>query len=748
LGEVSELVSHSHDLAETLENIVHHIRSRFGTDVCSVYTVEKDSGDLVLSATVGLRPESIGCVRMSLHEGLTGLVAEQKSPVAVEDAPKHPRFRYFPESGEEKYHSFLGVPMIQGGAVQGVLVVQHAEPRRFSANEVHMLMGVAAQLAILVTNARLTRELSASIQSQQVRAPSEPPPLRSQLNGVPASPGFAHGWAVRFEPFDFADPSLVARPARSVAEEQQLLAHALEHGGADIDRAARHLAGLLGDAFGALMQAQRLMLEDSGVQAALRRLIDQGASVEKAIVTICNQYLEAFQKLDNPYFYERIYDIKDVFRRVLLRATQASIGATSTRSVVVVADEVSLLELFTTDLECVRGIVIEKGGALSHVAILARSLGIPMLTHVPGLLVNVREGDELFVDAGSGTVYINPDGQRRQFCLKLLEQHEAPEPCEPITATLPIRLETTVNLLPEVARTVECGADAVGLYRSEFLELARRSFPTEEEQLDVYRTMLRMLHGRPLTLRTLDLRAEKLFGIISPHELQETSWEWRLVDQLPHVQDLVRTQLRAALRAALDGPLRILFPMIVTQRQLDRALLLLDEARRSLEHEGLEFQRQVPVGIMIEAPAAALMIRRWARRVDFLCIGSNDLLHSLLGIERNDDRLLQLKSPLDPGYLRLIHHVTKHAHSVGRQVTVCGESSSNPAAALALCALGVDALSAAPSDLPKLRRFFADIVMPNDRTAIRRQLVDASSADEVEQILATRFPRSSRRSSA
>lgn len=742
LGEVSELVSHSHDLSETLNNIVQHIRERFASDVCSVYITDKSTGDLILRATVGLRPESVGHIRMARHEGLTGLVAEQKSPVAVEDAEKHPRFRFFPESGEEAYHSFLGVPMIQGGVVEGVLVVQHTQSRRFSANEVHMLMGVAAQLAILVTNARLTRELSDSIDHRSATDPAlQTAAERTELQGIAASPGFAQGWAVRFEPFDFADPRLVSRTAGSKEDEHRRLNHALELARDGIDRAARHLADLLGDAFGALMQVQRLMLEDSSVQAALRRLIDNGATVERAVVTVCSQYLQAFQKLDNPYFYERIYDIKDVFRRVLHHSDPAMTAELSSRPAVVVAHEVSLLELFTIDLARVRAIVVEKGGTHSHVAILARSLGIPMVAHVPGLLANIHEADELFVDGTSGVLYVNPEPTRRELCLQLLNQSEPVAPLESPTAPLPIRLETTVNLLPEVARTVEYGAEAVGLYRSEFLELARRTFPTEEEQLDVYRRMLRMLAGRPLTLRTLDLRAEKLFGILSPRELQQTSWEWRLVDQLPHVQELVRTQLRAILRAAVDGPVRILFPMIATNRQLECALALIERAGHSLEQEGLEFARHVPVGIMIEVPGAAMMVRRWTRKVDFICIGSNDLLHALLGIDRNDDRLLQLKSPLDPGYLRLIHHVVKHAHEAGRSVTVCGDSASHILAALTLCVLGVDALSVPPSELHRLRRLFEDAEMPSDRSNLVRQIIGASGHDEVERLVSKKFAR-------
>lgn len=744
LGEVSELVSHSHDLDETLANIVRHIQGRFCTDVCSVYLAEKESGDLVLRATVGLRPESVGKVRMSQHEGLTGLVAEHKAPVAVEDAPKHPRFRYFPESGEERYHSFLGVPMIQGGRVQGVLVVQHAEPRQFSAGETHMLVGVAAQLAILVTNAQLTRELSETVRREEGAVAAAPPRAFAELHGTKASSGCALGRALCFAEFDFSNPDLVARPPGALEDEKRRLRDALAKGRDDIDRAAQHLAQLLGGQFADLMQAQRLMLEDKGVLKELTRRVEKGASAEQAIVTVCNRYLQAFKKLDNPFFYERIYDVKDVFRRVLAHSTPPTAEQTPGDPVIVVAHEVSLLELFASDLERVRGIVVEKGGAFSHVAILARSLGVPMLTDTPRLMETVRNADEVFLDADSAVVYVNPDEARQQVFRKLVDDRKQAQSHHAFPgAKPPLRLEATVNLLPEIVRTVEFGADAVGLYRSEFLELARRDFPSEVEQLDVYRKMLRILDGRPLTLRTFDLRPDKLFGIASQGEPSGQSWEWQLVDQLPNVQDVIRTQLRAALRAALDGPMRILFPMVTTQRQFDVALRLLEEARQGLRAEGLPFATGTLIGVMIEVPAAALMVRKWAKLVDFLCVGSNDLLHSLLGLERSDDRLLQLKTPLDPSYLRVVRHIIRAAHRAGRQVTICGEAASNPRAALALYALGADALSVPPDQLDRLRRVFAERTMPACRDWVGQELLRVADVEEVERVLETHFPEAS-----
>ena len=738
LREVSELVSNSHDIRQTFDNIVALIQTRFRTDVCSLYEYERSSGKLVLRSTRGLKVECIDELRLAPSEGLVGLAFQTGEPVNVADAARHERYRYFPESGEEQFPAFLGVPLISAGATLGVLVVQHRESKPYPANFVSLMVGVAAQLATLFANARLTQELSESL--AQVRRADEAEEKPSEIHGVSACPGTAFGKALKFEAFDFNNPELVARRPGVVADELALLDSSIEQGRRDLIEAAEHLAQLLGEEFGALMQAQRMLLEDKTVRGKLRQLVESGLSVEQAVVKVGGDYLRAFERVDNPMFLERLYDIKDVFRRVLVHSCPVTARTRHAESVIVVAHEVSLLELFASDVTRVRGIVVERGGAFSHVAILARSLGVPMLTQAHRILRAVEDGDDLFLDAASGVVSINPVGKKLEALLKLLPKADAKPEDEAPTGPLPIKLEGTVNLLPEVARSVQNGAEGIGLYRSEFLQLARRVMPTEEEQLEVYRKMINALGGLPLTIRTVDLRGDKLFRVAEqrPHAGQ---WEWRLVAECPPVQEIVRVQLRAILRASEEGPVRILFPMIATQRQLECALRLLDEAKRSLRSEGLPFDAKTTVGYMIEVPAAVMMVKRWVASVDFVSIGSNDLLHSLLGIDRDSDALAHMKTPLEPTYLRAVRHVVKYAKAAGKPVTVCGEAASYPRAALALAALGVTSLSAPPDNLAKVRREFTSVTIPKDLDAVGRRLNAASEVTDVERILDQGFPR-------
>jgi phosphotransferase system enzyme I (PtsP) len=737
LRDVSDIVSNSHDLRETFSNIVELIERRFHTDVCSIYSFEKSSGMLLLRATRGLKPDCIDRTRLAPTEGLVGLAFERREPVNVSDAFNHPRFRYFPELGEEGFPTFLGVPLIHGGAVLGVLVIQRRDPTPYAPSMASLLVGVAAQLATLISNARLTQELFDSL-GQLKRAEADET-KKSELHGTGACPGLGYGKAMVFEPFEFSDPRLVARPPGALAEERERLQNAVARAKAELQSASEHIAELLGEDFGAIMQAQRVLLEDKSVQRQLSAAVEAGASVEQAVVKVGGAYLRAFERLDNPMFHERMYDIKDVFRRVMDNAVPGAKRLGPEESTIVVASEVSLLELFASDVTRVRGIVVERGGAFSHVAILARSLGVPMITQTHKALDNIVDNDEVFVDASAGLVVVNPDPERRRVLLELLASRRIEEEEPTDGAALPVRLEATVNLLPEATRTVERGADGIGLYRSEFLQLARRTVPSEEEQFDVYRKLATMLGGRPLTIRTLDLRADKLFRVESDQPVG-ANWEWRLVDESPAVQELIRVQLRAILRAADHGAIRILFPMIATERQLRCALRLVDEAKRSLQAEGLSFAERVPIGIMIEVPAAVMMLRRWVEAVDFLGVGSNDLLHALLGIDRDSDSLAHLKTPLEPTYLRAVRHVVKQGRGAGKPVTVCGEAASYPRAALALAAIGVTGLSVPPDHLPKVRREFARVRLPHDLDHVGRRLAAAGDIQEVERILDQAFP--------
>jgi phosphotransferase system enzyme I (PtsP) len=705
LEEISQLVSHSHHPGETLGNIVRLIQGRFHTDVCSVYLLEPARSELVLGATVGLKQESVGRVRMRLQEGLTGLVAEKMTPVMVSDAFVHPRFKFFPEAGEDPYHSFLGVPLIESGSLQGVLVVQTREQRTFSANETRLLVAVGAQVAPLVGEAQFIEQVMAvAHEAPAASAGFQQAAELTTFQGASLSPGVGLGQAYLVNGFAVWQQT-VEPQALDVEGEQIRLAAAMAGAREEITRLSQRISALVGEDHGAILQGQLMIMQDATIEDDLTAILKAGGSAEGALRQTLDKYVGAFQKLANPFFQERLYDIKDVFRRIIwhLRPRQESETA-GTDKLILVAHEASVMDLFSVDLDRLAGVVVEHGGPQSHAAILARSLGIPMAGQVAEVVHRIRPGRTVRVDGTLGRVYLDavPD----------LTAVASPRTSAALTRKAPAqaaigqglpRLEANINLLCEVDQALQAGTSGVGLYRSEFLFLARRTLPTEDEQVGIYRKLLHLLGGRPVSIRTFDLRPDKILTYEHLWSAASHPLDWRLVLDSPPLQKLFKDQVRAILRAAVVGPARILVPLVSRTELLDFVLDTVAETHEELRSEGLNFAPRVPVGIMIEVAAATAMVEDWARRVDFFSLGTNDLIGSALGIDREDPVGARRDDNLHPGLLRIIHNVVETAHRANRQVTVCGEMAGDSEGAVALSALQVDSLSVAVQQLPSVR---------------------------------------------
>lgn len=729
LGEITQLVVHSHDAAETLSNIVHLIQGRFHTAVCSVYSLEPETGDLVLGATVGLKADAVGKVRMKLSEGLTGLVGEMLAPVMVPDAPNHPRFKYFKETGEDPYHSFLGVPLLEGGSLQGVLVVQTVEPRTFSQNEVRMFVSVAAQLAPLVCNARLLERVAAMAHQPESAHALAPGGGVTQLQGTGLSPGVGLGQAYIVDGFDEWRRS-VPLFAGDVVRERHRLAVAVQRARDELTRLSRHISELVGEDHGAILQAQLMIMQDRSIERDLESSLNNGASAEGALFTTLDQYTAAFQRVPTPFFQERVYDIKDVFHRLLWQLrTRPSRDATGDK-VVLVAHEASVMELFAVDLEQLAGVVVEHGGPQSHAAILARSLNIPMVGQVQDFAGLLHPGRRLLVDGKQGTVTLDPP---TDVILPGPSRQDEPVTLTALAAGLP-RVEVNINLLYEARNAVRLGATGVGLYRSEFLFLARRTLPTEDEQVTIYRKLLHLMEGRSVCIRTFDLRPDKLASVSHLGSAATRPYDWRLVLQSKPLQQLFREQVRAILRAATDGAVRILVPLVSQSEVLDFVLETLAQARDDLARSGLPFVSDVPLGAMIEVAAAVPLVGLWAEQVAFFALGTNDLSASAMGIDRDDPVAASQIDPLHPGLLRLISSIVTDAHRANRPVSVCGELAADAMGALALTALEVDSLSVAVNQYTATRQALAK-VRTAELAELRTRMLQQRSARQTREVL-------------
>jgi phosphotransferase system enzyme I (PtsP) len=734
LEEISQLVAHSHNSSETLTNIVRLIQGRFHTAVCSVYFHVPERGELVLGATVGLKAEAIGRVRMRLDEGLTGLVGQKMAPVSVADAFEHPRFKYFPETGEDPYRSFLGVPLVEGGTLQGVLVVQTQEPRQFSASEVRMLVTVAAQLAALVGDALLLEQVSA-VAHPSAASEEAAEVAASTLQGTALSPGAGLGQAYVVDAVEEWRRDVPLR-GRDVETERRRLAEAMGRAREEITRLSQRISELVGEDHGAILQAQLLIMQDRAIEHDLTACLNGGSTAEAALLTTLDKYVAALQKVATPFLQERVYDIKDVFHRILWQLRPRQPADPAGDRLVLVAREASVMELFAVDLDRLAAVVVEHGGPQSHAAILARSLGIPMVGQIADFALLLHSGRRLLVDGSAGTVLLDPSplcvvppsgvgaavgrevaGLTPPPLSRVEKRHGLPS------------IEVNINLLYEARSAVRQGAGGVGLYRSEFLFLARRSLPTEEEQVGIYRKLLQLMAGRPVTIRTFDLRPDKLASYASFGSATTRAFDWRLVLESPPLQQLFRDQVRAILRASTEGPVRILVPLVTSSELLDFVIETVAKARDGLTREGLEHAADVPLGVMIEVAAAAALVSEWTGQVSFFAVGTNDLTASALGLDRDDPLASRQADALHPGLIRLIQRVTTDAHAAGRPVSVCGEFAAEPLGALALAALGVDTLSVPVNQFAAARQALAgcpSAKLEELRTVLLRQRTTAA----------------------
>jgi phosphotransferase system enzyme I (PtsP) len=654
-------------------------------------------------ATEGLRKDAIGKVRMNPGEGLVGMVVEREEPVNINDAPSHPRYRFSIETGEQPYHGFLGVPIIQHGKVLGVLVVRQRQVRKFGEGEEAFLVTLAAQLAGAITHAGASGEIARLLET--------PDEVSVVLQGLPGAPGVAIGQAMVVYPPENLD----AIPDRKVADlggELETFHEAVAAVRDDLRDYANRMSGILPAEDLALFDALLLMLgSDSLVEKTVER-IRQGNWAPGALRETIAEHVYIFETMEDSYLRERASDIRDLGRRILTHMqSDRSAGRPAYAQTVLVGDDISAGQLAEVPPDQLVGIVSTSGSSSSHVAILAASMGIPAVMGVADLAVGRLEGQTLIADGYRGDVFVSPSPVVRDEFIRLQAeesmlaeglQEVAGEPSvTPDGVSVPLYLNT--GLVSGIEQEMlGGGGDGVGLYRTEIPFLMSERFPGEEEQRRIYRKVLEAFAPRPVTLRTLDIGGDKMLSYFPVTE-ENPFLGWRGIRISLDHPEIFLTQIRAMLRASIGlHNLTVMMPMISTVTELDMAMTLINQAIGELLEEGEQVHRP-PVGIMIEVPSAVYQVKAMARRVDFFSIGTNDLTQYLLAVDRNNTRVASLYQTLHPAVLCAIQQVVDQAHALGKPVSVCGEMAGDPAAALALLGLGVDSLSMSVSSMPRVK---------------------------------------------
>ena len=747
LRKIVQKVNAAEDLQSALRIIVHRVRETLEAQVCSVYLLDKDINSHVLMASEGLNETAVGHVSLPVGEGLVGLVAKHAEPINLQDASLHPSYHYLQETGEENFNSFLGVPIIHHRSVLGVLVVQNDKRHRFDEGEEAFLITLSAQLAGVIAHAEATGAIEGI-------SPSGHKTVDTVFPGVSASSGVAIGHAVVL--FPLADLSQIPnRQASNIESEVEFFNSCLNAVRKDIRDLHSKIAGHVAEGERQLFDVYLHMLDDDALGNEVVERIKQGNWAQGALAYVAHEHVRNFEIMEDEYLSERAVDIKDLCSRVLfyLQEKEPVITDYSTDTILV-SEELTPAMLAEVPKDKLKGMISIKGSGNSHVAILARTMGIPTIMGAVDLPYNKLDGREIIVDGYKGEVISNPSDQLRKRYLNTIKEQdlliaELDElkdlPC--VTAdNHRVNLWINTGLISDVIHSLDQGAEGIGLFRTEEPFLLHERFPSEQEQSDIYREQLRAFAPKPVTMRTLDVGGDKALPYF-PIEEANPSLGWRGIRVTLDHPEIFMAQIRAMLRASIGFEnLQIMLPMVSNVGEVNSAMQLLKKAHNELILEGLEVKFP-PIGVMIELPAAVYQTRALAKLVDFISVGSNDLTQYLLGVDRNNPRVADLYSAFHPAVLNALQHVVSEAQKEKKSVSICGEMAGDPGAAVLLMAMGFDILSMNAATLLKVKSVIRSVslgaahdlleqVMQMDDAQMIRSAVDMTLYDSgVDRLL-------------
>jgi phosphotransferase system enzyme I (PtsP) len=734
------------NFSEVLSVIVRQVKKSMNTSVCSVYLYDLINDSYVLMATDGLNEKAIGKVNLSPDEGLVGLVATRAEPINLEEASAHPNFSFHPSTNEELFHSFLGSPIIHQREVLGVLVVQDESPRRYDESEESFLITVAAQLSGVIAHADAVGELHHSLYPQD-KSFSE-----RIYSGIASAPGIAIGNILVMNP----NTSLKAVPmkdANSIDDELAQFRKAMSLVKSDMRALDKSMVGILSDQERALFDAYVCMLDDQALGGEVIVLINEhGLSAQSAWAQVILNHINMFESMTDSYLRERASDIEDLGRRVLsyLQTAEPSYKEFPS-NIILVGEELSAASFASVPIEKIVAIASVKGSRNSHLAILGRAIGIPTVMGAVNLPWSNLDGNEAIVDGHSGNVIVSPSADLRKTYQEQVSEEKllaesleklADEPCE-TSDKHKVSLWVNTGLQIDSMLSLDRGAEGVGLYRSEIPFLMLDRFPSEEEQRKFYREQLETFSPRPVTMRTLDIGGDKDLPYF-PIEEDNPFLGWRGIRVCLDHPEIFLVQLRAMLKASegLDN-LSLLLPMISSLSELEGSLSLIDQVYNELtKEEGYNLEKPW-VGAMIEVPAAVYQIREFARKVDFLSVGTNDLTQYLLAVDRNNSRVASLYDVYHPSVIRALYMIADGAKVEQTPISVCGEMAGDPIGAVLLMAIGFPVLSMSATSLLRVkamlrqislvdaRKLLEDVMLMSDAESVKKYMEEALSKHNV-----------------
>ena len=702
LRRLHEVMASKTGAEAKLGQVVRIVAELLVSEVASIYLLR--DGMLELYATQGLAQSAVHVTRLSMGQGLVGTIAATREPLNLAEAKEHPDFAYRPETGEDDYHSFAGVPIVRREAAIGVLAVQHRDPRDYGEVEIEALQTVAMVLSELIHGAGLVDDAQAA----RARAASSVP---MRLSGLKLVDGIGRGTAV------FHQPRVVVEHTVSddIEGERARVYAAFTRMREQIDTMMGQAEFAGGGDHHDVLDTYKMFAYDEGWSRRINEAIETGLTAEAAIERVQARTRVRMRSIDDPYLRERLTDLDDLSNR-LLRIVSGQLGTAAKSGIrgdtILIARNLGPAELLEYDKRFLRGVVLEEGSLTAHVIIVARAMGVPVLGRVPDLFAHVSDGDELIVDAGNGTLLVRPQAAMitSYEAIRVVKARQAEKFAAikdlPAISRDGQRVAIMMNAgLADDAQALEMtGADGIGLFRTEFQFLVSATLPRRERQQALYKTVLEAAGSRPVVFRTVDIGGDKAVPYLQGGEGEENpAMGWRALRLALGRTGLMKVQARALLQAASGRTLNVMFPMVSEPWEFLEAKALVEGQRRLLARQGHGLPEQVRYGAMIEVPALIETLDVLLPMTDFVSVGTNDLTQFLFAADRANPRLADRYDWLSPAILRVLRRIVREAGAAAVPVTVCGEMGGRPLEALALLALGVECLSITPAGVGPIK---------------------------------------------
>ncbi len=697
MRRLREIMSEPGDGQARLDKIVKQIAGVMVAEVCSIYLKRQD-GSLELFATEGLNASAVHSTRMKRGEGLVGRSAELNITINEPEASSHPAFSYRPETGEEVYHALLAVPVQRSGQVLGVLVVQNRTPKEYSDEDVEVLQATGMVVAEHIVSGAVAGAGTAIELSRS---------MSSVIDGEAISEGIALGHVVLHEPRIVVERLM----AEDTDEEMERLETAIAALRASLDEMFDHEHLAAAGEHRDVLEAYRMFAHDKGWHRRLREAVEGGLTAEAAVERVQNSTRARMLRQNDAYWRERQRDLDDLSDRLLRilagRITSADEPSRLPPDTILVARTMGPAELLDYDRKRLRGLVIEDGSGQSHVAIVAKALGIAAVGQARGVVERVSAGDAAIVDAMEGEVHLRPSSDvisaysdKVRFLARRQRQYRALRDVPALTTDGErVGLHINAGLLVDMPHLRQAGADGVGLFRTELLFMLSSTLPKLERQVESYRAIVARAGGKPVIFRTLDIGGDKVLHYLRQPAEENPAMGWRAVRMGLDRPALLRTQIRALLRAAAGAELHVMIPMVSEAQEMDAVRALVDKERGILVAKGYESPKRVQLGAMIEVPGLLFELDALMNKSDFVSVGSNDLMQFLFAADRTSARVGSRYDSLSPAPLRALKALVKAANKYNVPLTLCGEMAGRPIEALALIGLGFRSLSMSPASI-------------------------------------------------